>query len=201
VGARLAEAGATGIICGSDLIAMGVLRALHESGRHVPGDVSVIGFDDAGPNAYVHPPLTSVQQPYEAMATATVQLLGTGPLTPGSRGPELRFRPELVVRGSTGAARLITADGLVPGPSDAASDALLEAAAASARGALRDAAVTELPHVAAWRDAYRAFGAKPQRTRNSLEALLRRVGAGLPRIDRLTDTYNAIGPPPAARRW
>jgi DNA/RNA-binding domain of Phe-tRNA-synthetase-like protein len=52
--------------------------------------------------------------------------------------------------------------------------------------------VEELPHVAAWREAYRAFGAKPQRTRNSLEALLRRAGNGLPRVNRLTDTYNAI---------
>ncbi len=43
-----------------------------------------------------------------------------------------------------------------------------------------------------WREAYRAFGAKPQRTRNSLEALLRRAAAGLPRVDRLTDLYNAV---------
>ena len=48
------------------------------------------------------------------------------------------------------------------------------------------------PHVAAWREAYRAFGAKPQRTRNSLEALLRRVPSGLPRVNRLTDVYNAV---------
>jgi DNA/RNA-binding domain of Phe-tRNA-synthetase-like protein len=46
--------------------------------------------------------------------------------------------------------------------------------------------------VAAWRRAYQAFGAKPKRTRPSVEALLRRVEAGLPRIDRLTDIYNAI---------
>ncbi|KAL8649888.1 MAG: hypothetical protein Q9226_005382, partial [Calogaya cf. arnoldii] len=37
-----------------------------------------------------------------------------------------------------------------------------------------------------------AFGAKPQRTRNSLEALMRRAQAGLPRVNRLTDIYNAI---------
>jgi DNA/RNA-binding domain of Phe-tRNA-synthetase-like protein len=46
--------------------------------------------------------------------------------------------------------------------------------------------------VAAWREAYRAFGAKPQRTRNSLEALLRRAPSGLPRVNRLTDCYNAV---------
>ena len=46
--------------------------------------------------------------------------------------------------------------------------------------------------MASWREAYRAFGAKPQRTRNSLEALLRRVAGGRPRVNRLTDCYNAV---------
>jgi DNA/RNA-binding domain of Phe-tRNA-synthetase-like protein len=89
-------------------------------------------------------------------------------------------------------AVLIAADGLVPGPSDDATDRMLRAAEESAALALRDRTVEEHPHVAAWRDAYRAFGAKPQRTRNSLEALLRRAGDGLPRVNRLTDVYNAV---------
>ncbi len=89
-------------------------------------------------------------------------------------------------------ALLVAADGLVPGPGDQASDALLGAAEAAAREALRDQPVDQLPPVAAWREAYRAFGAKPQRTRNSLEALLRRAGSGLPRVNRLTDLYNAV---------
>jgi DNA/RNA-binding domain of Phe-tRNA-synthetase-like protein len=87
---------------------------------------------------------------------------------------------------------LLAVDGLVTGPSDEESDALLQAAEAAARQALCDRAVDQLPHVAAWREAYRAFGAKPQRTRNSVEALLRRAESGLPRVNRLTDTYNAI---------
>jgi DNA/RNA-binding domain of Phe-tRNA-synthetase-like protein len=89
-------------------------------------------------------------------------------------------------------ALLVAVDGLVPGPSDQVSDALLQAAEAAARKALRDQPADQLPHVAAWREAYRAFGAKPQRTRNSLEALLRRAGSGLPRVNRLTDLYNAV---------
>jgi len=89
-------------------------------------------------------------------------------------------------------AMLLAVDGLVPGPSDQASDTLLQAAEATAREALRDRPAEQLPHVAAWREAYRAFGAKPQRTRNSLEALLRRVPSGLPRVNRLTDLYNAV---------
>ena len=89
-------------------------------------------------------------------------------------------------------ALVIVAVGIEPGPSDAISEEFLRQAEISARAALADSAVEELPHVAAWREAYRAFGAKPQRTRNSLEALLRRVDAGLPRSNRLTDLYNAI---------
>jgi DNA/RNA-binding domain of Phe-tRNA-synthetase-like protein len=89
-------------------------------------------------------------------------------------------------------AVLLAVDGLVPGPSDEDSDALLQRAELSARQALATQPVDQLPHVAAWRDAYRAFGAKPQRTRISVEALLRRAESGLPRVNRLTDIYNAI---------
>jgi DNA/RNA-binding domain of Phe-tRNA-synthetase-like protein len=89
-------------------------------------------------------------------------------------------------------AILLAVDGLVPGPSDQHSDALLQAAETSARHALSGQPMDQLPHVAAWRDAYRAFGAKPQRTRNSVEALLRRAESGLPRVNRLTDLYNAV---------
>ena len=89
-------------------------------------------------------------------------------------------------------ALLLAVDGIVPGPGDQESDALLQAAQASARQALNGRAAEDLPHVAAWRQAYRAFGAKPQRTRNSLEALLRRAESGLPRVNRLTDYYNAV---------
>ena len=89
-------------------------------------------------------------------------------------------------------AMLLAVDGLGPGPSDQVSDALLKTAEAAAREKLHDRPVEQLPHVAAWREAYRTFGAKPQRTRNSLEALLRRAESGLPRVNRLTDVYNAV---------
>ena len=89
-------------------------------------------------------------------------------------------------------AMLLAVDGLVPGPSDEATDTLLRLAEQEALDAVGERSPEELPHVAAWREAYRAFGAKPQRTRNSLEALLRRVPAGLPRVNRLTDVYNAV---------
>jgi DNA/RNA-binding domain of Phe-tRNA-synthetase-like protein len=88
--------------------------------------------------------------------------------------------------GSTGA------DGTPADPTDDPTEALLQQAERTASSALADRPVDELPHVAAWRDAFRAFGAKPQRTRTSVEALLRRAEGGLPRVNRLTDTYNAI---------
>lgn len=87
---------------------------------------------------------------------------------------------------------LLAVGGIEPGPSDQASDALLQAAEDVAHELLSDRSVDQVPHVAAWREAYRAFGAKPQRTRNSLEALLRRAASGMPRVNRLTDIYNAI---------
>ena len=87
---------------------------------------------------------------------------------------------------------LLAVDGIVPGPGDQASEALLKEAEAAAGEALRDRPLEQLPHVAAWREAYRAFGAKPKRTRNSLEALMRRAEAGLPRVNRITDIYNAV---------
>jgi DNA/RNA-binding domain of Phe-tRNA-synthetase-like protein len=89
-------------------------------------------------------------------------------------------------------ALLIVAEGLAPGPSDDATDSLLREAEDGARAVLAGGEPAELPQVADWRAAYQAFGAKPSRTRPSVEALLRRLGAGLPRIDRITDVYNAI---------
>jgi DNA/RNA-binding domain of Phe-tRNA-synthetase-like protein len=90
-------------------------------------------------------------------------------------------------------AVLLTADGLRGGPSDESSERVLADAEVRARGLLDGRPPEQLPHPAAWRDAYRAFGAKPQRTRPSVEALLRRLEPdGLPRIDRITDVYNAV---------
>jgi DNA/RNA-binding domain of Phe-tRNA-synthetase-like protein len=87
---------------------------------------------------------------------------------------------------------VMVAEGLEPGLPDEISEGLLARAEIRARVTLDGRAPEDVPQVADWRAAYRAFGAKPQRTRPSVEALLRRVDAGLPRIDRLTDAYNAV---------
>ncbi len=97
----------------------------------------------------------------------------------------LALRPDYVVL-------LVAAGGLTGGPSDAPSDALLTRAEHDAADAVEGRRIEDLEHVDEWRAAFRAFGAKPQRTRNSVEALLRRAPDGLPRVNRLTDVYNAV---------
>ncbi|MEE6272508.1 phenylalanine--tRNA ligase beta subunit-related protein [Georgenia sp. MJ206] len=89
-------------------------------------------------------------------------------------------------------ALLLAVDGIEPRPSDVASEELLLRAEQSAREQLATVPVEQLPHIAAWREAYKAMGSKPSRTRNSAEALLRRAEAGLPRVNTLTDVYNAV---------
>ncbi|WP_156724584.1 B3/B4 domain-containing protein [Streptomyces apocyni] len=88
----------------------------------------------------------------------------------------------------------IEAHGLVNGPSSEASSALLDDAARRLAERLGGRAPHEDPHMAAWRQTYTAFGAKPSRTRNSAEALAKRAlsDGGLPRINLLVDLYNAI---------
>ncbi|MFG3248895.1 LacI family DNA-binding transcriptional regulator [Streptomyces sp. NPDC048187] len=98
---RLLDRGVTGIICASDPLALGAVRAARRRGLHVPHDVSVVGYDDSAFMTCTEPPLTTVRQPIEAMGRAAVDLLCAqiqGTEVPHS---ELLFEPELVVRGST----------------------------------------------------------------------------------------------------
>ena len=100
-GTRLIEAGVTGIICGSDQLALGAVRAARRAGLSVPDDLSVVGFDDSALMTCTAPPLTTVRQPIEAMGRTVVAMLVNQiegvPVAPD----ELLFEPELVVRGST----------------------------------------------------------------------------------------------------
>lgn len=89
-------------------------------------------------------------------------------------------------------AMLIHATGLQPGPTSAHSEALLRDAGVQAVTRLAGREVQDLSEIQEWRLAYQAFGVKPRQARSSVEALVRRAEAGLPRIDRLTDVYNAV---------
>jgi LacI family transcriptional regulator, repressor for deo operon, udp, cdd, tsx, nupC, and nupG len=100
--ARLLKRGVTAIICASDVLALGAIKAARRAGLTVPGQVSVVGYDDSAIMACTDPPLTTIRQPIEAMSQAAVSLLVT--LVTGGEVPadEIFFETELVVRGSTG---------------------------------------------------------------------------------------------------
>ncbi|GAA2392794.1 LacI family DNA-binding transcriptional regulator [Nonomuraea africana] len=105
--AQLLASGCTGIVCASDLMALGAIRACRERGLAVPGDVSVVGFDDSPLIAFTDPPLTTVRKPIGAMASAAVATLLEEVNGAPARHVELIFQPELVVRGSTGSGPLV----------------------------------------------------------------------------------------------
>jgi DNA-binding LacI/PurR family transcriptional regulator len=99
--ARLIGRGATGIICASDPLALGAIRAARRVGLSVPGDLSVIGYDDSVLMSCTDPPLTTIRQPIDAIGSAAVDMLvGQIEGLPVS-ADELFFEPELVARGTT----------------------------------------------------------------------------------------------------
>ena len=85
----------------NDQMALGVLRAMHESGRRIPDDLSIVGFDDIPEARYFLPPLTTVRQDFDELGSRSVHLL----LRIMSDGDRLlsspHVEPELIVRAST----------------------------------------------------------------------------------------------------
>jgi DNA-binding LacI/PurR family transcriptional regulator len=105
----LLESGArfSAVFCANDLSAMGALNSVLSSGRKVPLDLSIIGFDDVRLSPYTSPPLTTIHQPAAEMARHATELLLD--LIRGEQPQTMRrlFAPTLVVRGSTGPPRRI----------------------------------------------------------------------------------------------
>jgi DNA-binding LacI/PurR family transcriptional regulator len=91
----------TAIFVGNDQMTLGLLRSLHEAGRAVPRDVSVVGFDDIPEAQYFTPPLTTVRQDFAAVGRLSLHRL----LSEMESGVRASVRetvpPELVVRAST----------------------------------------------------------------------------------------------------
>jgi len=97
----------TAIFCGNDYLAMGVMYALAQRGLSVPGDVALIGYDDIDLAPMFATPLTTVRQPmYELGFAAAELLLDEITNKTGHVHRQTVFRPELIVRQSTGPARL-----------------------------------------------------------------------------------------------
>jgi DNA/RNA-binding domain of Phe-tRNA-synthetase-like protein len=89
---------------------------------------------------------------------------------------------------------VVVAHGVVNGPSPDELVGLLRDAEQSVRNRLAIESLTEDPHISAWREAYRSFGAKPSEFRSSIEAMARRAlrGDALPSINALVDIGNVI---------
>lgn len=102
--AKLIDRGVTGLICASDPLALGAVRAARRKGLDVPSRISVVGYDDSALMNCTEPPLTTVRQPIESMGKAAVELLNAQIAGRAVPADELLFEPELVVRGSTAQA-------------------------------------------------------------------------------------------------
>ncbi len=96
----------TAIFCANDLVALGVLRALLESGKSIPKDYALIGYDDIGFSASASIPLTSIAQPaYKLGALAAQMIINEVEHGKNFKHEQIVFKPELVIRASTQALR------------------------------------------------------------------------------------------------
>ena len=96
----------TGIICGNDMIAMGVLQAMTVAGIRVPQDVAIIGYDDIAYAAGAAVPLSSVRQPRDELGRSAVRMLLQEIADQDAHQHRaIVFAPELVVRASSEHAR------------------------------------------------------------------------------------------------
>lgn len=95
----------TAVFVANDQMALGLLRAFRESGIDVPGDVSVVGFDDIPEAAYFTPPLTTVRQEFATVGRRAIEiLLSHVQLDPGERfAPRVVVPAEIIKRSSTAA--------------------------------------------------------------------------------------------------
>jgi len=93
----------TAVLCFNDVSAMGTIRALHEAGRRVPNDVSVLGFDDIQSSQYQVPSLTTIRQPLQEMGSTAARML-LKKLADEITPELIRVDPELIVRESTARA-------------------------------------------------------------------------------------------------
>ena len=95
----------TAVLCGNDQMALGLLRALAERGRHIPGDVSVVGFDDIPEAAFFPPPLTTVRQDFGELGRRAMHLLMDRISGRNQFVSSLPIMPDLVVRASAAPRR------------------------------------------------------------------------------------------------
>ncbi len=104
-GGSLLESGATAVFVANDQMALGVMRAVHEAGMGVPGDISIVGFDDIPEASYYAPPLTTVRQEFLEVGTRSMSLLLRYLRGEINQPIKQVVEPDLVVRASTAPPR------------------------------------------------------------------------------------------------
>lgn len=95
----------TAVLCANDPMALGLLRAFAERDRQVPGDVSVVGFDDIPEAAFFLPPLTTVRQDFGELGRRALHLLMDRITGERWLQPAVPIAPDLVVRASAAPRR------------------------------------------------------------------------------------------------
>jgi DNA-binding LacI/PurR family transcriptional regulator len=90
----------TAVFVASDEMAFGVIRALRETGKRVPEDVSVVGMDDIALAAYCDPPLTTIRQPFEELGRAAVDHVVTMLADPEAPREQVLIEATLIERAS-----------------------------------------------------------------------------------------------------
>ena len=91
----------TAVFCYDDMTALGAIRQIHSAGLHVPGDISVVGFDDLSILQFTEPPLTTIRQPMSQMGRLAMEAM-LDLLSGSGATHEIKVRGELIVRESTG---------------------------------------------------------------------------------------------------
>jgi DNA-binding LacI/PurR family transcriptional regulator len=91
----------TGVICSSDVIAIGAVQEAREAGLRVPEDLSVVGFDGIEAASWVDPPLTTIEQPIDEIASTAVDLLQTVIANPRRSLPRVLYQAKLRLGAST----------------------------------------------------------------------------------------------------
>lgn len=99
------DAPPTAVVASNDLTAIGVIGAIHAAGLSVPGDVSVIGFDDIELSSFLFPPLSTVRVPRAEIAQRAFAALYSSSHKQAEHGVEYRIATELIIRQSTGPAK------------------------------------------------------------------------------------------------
>jgi LacI family transcriptional regulator len=93
----------TAVVCSNDMTAIGLLQAAHRLGRNIPGDLSLVGFDNLFLSEIVQPPLTTLHLSRQDIATRAFYALQAGNTYTGGVRTTV-IQPRLVVRASTASA-------------------------------------------------------------------------------------------------